>query len=330
MKEELKSMDKNHVWTLVQPSSNAKPIGCKWVYKTKRDSKGQIERLKPRLMAKGFTQREGFEYTETFSPVSSKDSFRIIMALIAHFNLELHQMDVRTAFLNVSGSKFIFLVLYVNDILLASSDFQLLKSTKEMLSISFDMKDMGEAHFVLGIEILRDISRCLLGLSQKSYIEKVLKRFKMEKCSKLNKSQSPANELENEQMKLRPYASLVGSIMYAQVCTRPDLAFVVSVLGRFQANPGEPHWVATKKVLRYLQGTKSHMLIYSKVEKLEIVAYTDSDLAGCTDDRKSTAGYVFVLASGAVSWKSAKQTVVATSTMEAEFIGCFEATKQAV
>ncbi|KAI5323444.1 hypothetical protein L3X38_032516 [Prunus dulcis] len=100
MKEELKSMDKNHVWTLVQPSSNAKPIGCKWVYKTKKDSKGQIERLKARLVAKGFTEREGFEYTETFSPVSSKDSFRIIMALTAHFNLEVHQMDVRTAFLN--------------------------------------------------------------------------------------------------------------------------------------------------------------------------------------------------------------------------------------
>ncbi|CAL2265728.1 unnamed protein product [Prunus armeniaca] len=141
----------------------------------------------------------------------------------------------------------------------------------------FDMKDMGEAHFVLGIEILRDRSRCLLGLSQKSYIEK------------------------NEQMKLRPYASLVGSIMYAQVCTRPDLAFVVEKLA-----------------------------IYSKVEKLEIVAYTDSDLASCTDDIKYTACYVFVLAGGVVSWKSAKQTVVATSTMEAEFIGCFGAAKHAV
>ncbi|KAI5323445.1 hypothetical protein L3X38_032517 [Prunus dulcis] len=258
--------------------------------------------------------------------------------VITTFGFSENKFD-ECIYLKVSGSKFIFLVLYVDDILLASSDFQLLKSTKEMLSKSFDMKDMGEAHFVLGIEILRDRSRCLLGLSQKSYIEKVLKRFTMEKCSKvelpigkgdkLNKSQSPANELENEQMKLRPYASLVGSIMYAQVCTRPDLAFVVSVLGRFQANPGEPHWVAAKKVLRYLQGTKSHMLIYSKVEKLEIVAYTDSDLAGCTDDRKSTTGYVFVLVGGAVSWKSAKQTIVATLTMEAEFIGCFEATKQA-
>ena len=77
-----------------------KPIGCKWVFKTTRDSKGNVERYKARLVAKGFTQKEGIDYNETFSPVSSKDSFRIIMALVAHFDLELQQMDVKTTFLN--------------------------------------------------------------------------------------------------------------------------------------------------------------------------------------------------------------------------------------
>ena len=81
-------------------SIGCKPIGCKWVFKTKRDSRGQVERYKARLVAKGFNQREGVNYNETFSPVSTKDSFRIIMALVAHFDLELHQMDVKTAFLN--------------------------------------------------------------------------------------------------------------------------------------------------------------------------------------------------------------------------------------
>ena len=100
MKEEMLSMANNGVWDLVEMPENFKPIGCKWVFKTKKDAKGKIERFKAKLVAKGYTQKERVDYTETFSPVSSKDSFRIIMALTAHFNLELHQMDVKTAFLN--------------------------------------------------------------------------------------------------------------------------------------------------------------------------------------------------------------------------------------
>ena len=100
MKEEMLSMANNGVWDLVEMPEKFKPIGCKWVFKTKKDVKGKIERFKARLVAKGYTQKEGVDYTETFSPVSSKDSFRIIMALAVHFNLELHQMDVKTTFLN--------------------------------------------------------------------------------------------------------------------------------------------------------------------------------------------------------------------------------------
>ncbi|XP_057755682.1 secreted RxLR effector protein 161-like [Arachis stenosperma] len=99
--------------------------------------------------------------------------------------------------------------------------------------------------------------------------------------------------------------------MYAQVCTRLDIAFAISMLGRYQSNPGIIHWRATKKVLRYLQGTKDFMLTYRRIDNLKIVGYSDSDLAG-------------------LSWKSAKQSLVATSTMEAEFIACFEATSQGV
>src|SRR5438105_8527355 len=100
MKDELKSMSTNDVWDLAEIPNGVKTVGCKWVYKTKRDSKGNVERFKARLVAKGFTQREAVDYNETFSPVSSKDSFRIVMALVAHFDLELNQMDVKTAFLN--------------------------------------------------------------------------------------------------------------------------------------------------------------------------------------------------------------------------------------
>jgi hypothetical protein len=102
MNDELKSMDQNEVWDLIEFPEGYKKVGCQWVFNTKRDSKGNIERHKARLVAKGFTQKGGIDYRETFSPVSKKDSLRIIMALVAHYDLELHQMDVKTAFLNGS------------------------------------------------------------------------------------------------------------------------------------------------------------------------------------------------------------------------------------
>ena len=406
MKEEMDSMASNRVWDLVKLPDGVKAIGCKWVFKTKKDSQGNIERHKARLVAKGFTQREGIDYTETFSPVSKKDSLRVVMALVAHFDLDLQQMDVKTAFLNgnleeevymkqpegffssdgehlvcklnksiyglkqasrqwylkfhnvitsfgfeenvmdqciyqkVSGSKICFLVLYVDDILLATNDRGLLHEVKQFLSKNFDMKDMGEASYVIGIKIHRDRLRGVLGLSQETYINKVLERFRMKDCSpsvapivkgdKFNLDQCPKNDFEREQMKTIPYASAVGSLMYAQVCTRPDIAFVVGMLGRYQSNPGVDHWKAAKKVMRYLQGTKDYMLMYRRTDELEVIGYSDADFAGCIDSRKSTSGYIFMLAGGAVSWRSAKQSLTATSTMEAEFVSCFEATSHGV
>jgi hypothetical protein len=100
IEDEMRSMSANRVWKLEEIPKGAKIVGCKWVYKIKRDSKGNIDRFKARLVAKGFTQIEEIDYNEIFSPVSSKDSFRIIMPLVVHYNLELHQMDVKTTFLN--------------------------------------------------------------------------------------------------------------------------------------------------------------------------------------------------------------------------------------
>lgn len=110
MKEEMQSMAKNQVCDLVELPKGSKAIGCKWVYKTKRDSTGNVERYKARLVAKGYNQREGIDFHETFSPVSKKDSFRIIMALVAHFDLELHEMDVKTAFLNGNVKEQVYMV----------------------------------------------------------------------------------------------------------------------------------------------------------------------------------------------------------------------------
>jgi len=213
----------------------------------------------------------------------------------------------------------------VDDILLASSDINLLLETKKFLSCKFDMKNLGEASYVLGIEIHRDRSNGILGLSQKIYIEKVLKKYNMHKCSaspapivkgdKFGTFQCPKNEYEAAQMKTIPYASVVGSIMYAQVCTRSDLAFITGMLGIYQSNPRIDHWKAVKKALRYIQGTKDLMLTYKRSDNLEVIGYLDADFAGCVDTKKSTSGYIFTLAGGTISWKSSKQTVTAICSM---------------
>jgi hypothetical protein len=146
-------------------------------------------------------------------------------------------------YIKIKGSSFIILVLYVDDILLASSDKSLLHETKGFLSLNFDMKDLRDASYVLGIEIHRDRSKGALGLSQKAYIEKVLKRYNMHQCSgtaapvvkgdKFGQFQSPRNQLEIDQMRSIPYASAIGSIMYVQVWTHTDLAFITGMLGRY-------------------------------------------------------------------------------------------------
>ena len=124
-------------------------------------------------------------------------------------------------------------------------------------------------------------------------------------------------------MKDRHFGSALGGLMYAQVCTRPDIAFIVGVLGRYQPNPGKDHWVAAKKVIRYLQKTKEYMLVYRRFGNLEVVGYTDSDLGECPDDRKSIFGFIFMMTRVAISWKSKKQTLISSSTMQAEFIACY-------
>ncbi|XP_048235709.1 secreted RxLR effector protein 161-like [Ricinus communis] len=117
-----------------------------------------------------------------------------------------------------------------------------------------------------------------------------------------------------------PYAYVVGSLMYLQTCTRSDISFVIGILGRYQNNLGLDHWKAAKKILRYLERTKDHMLTYRRSKHLEVIGYSDSDFAGCVNTRKLTFGYLFLLAERAILWKSVKQSVIAASTMEAEFV----------
>ena len=118
--------------------------------------------------------------------------------------------------------------------------------------------------------------------------------------------------------------------MYAQVCTRLDFAFAVGMLGRYHNNTSIDHWRAVKKVMRYPQGTKDYMLLYRQINNLGVIGYSDLDFVGCVDSRKSTLGYIFMMVGGAILWRNVKKTLTATSTMEAEFVSCFEATSHGV
>jgi hypothetical protein len=129
-------------------------------------------------------------------------------------------------------------------------------------------------------------------------------------------------------MKSVSYALAVRSLMYAQVCTCPNLTFVTGMLGRYQKNPGISHWNGINKALRYIQGTKGLMLTYERSDSLEIVGYSDSDFVGCLNTDRSTSGYVFKLVGGAISWSSSKQTVMTSSMMYAKFVACYEAVGQ--
>ncbi|KAK1629315.1 hypothetical protein QYE76_003630 [Lolium multiflorum] len=230
----------------------------------------------------------------------------------------------------VSGSSVAFLILYVDDILLIGNDIELLSSVKGYLNNSFSMKDLGEASYILGIKIYRDRSRRLIGLSQSTYLDKILKKFRMDESKKgflpmlpgkvLSKTQGPATAEERERMSQIPYASAVGSIMYAMLCTRPDIAHAVSLTSRYQSDPGMEHWTAVKNILKYLKRTKDMFLCYGGDQELVVTSYTDASWNTDPDDSKSQSGYVFILNGAAVSWASSKQCTVAKSSTESEYI----------
>ena len=248
-------------------------------------------------------------------------------------------IDEPCVYKRIIKDKVVFIILYVDDILLIGNNKGTLTEVKEWLANQFQMKDLGEASYVLGIQIIRDRSKKSLALSQATYIDKIIKRFAMQNSKKgilpfrhgisLSKEQSPKTPQEVEEMGQIPYASAVGSLMYAMLCTRPDICYAVGVVSRFQSNPGKEHWVAVKAILKYLRRTRNYMLVYGDKD-LILTGYTDSDFQGDKDSRKSTSGAVFTLGGAAIVWRSIKQGCIADSTMEAEYVAACEAAKEAV
>ncbi|TYK01065.1 retrotransposon protein, putative, Ty1-copia subclass [Cucumis melo var. makuwa] len=180
---------------------------------------------------------------------------------------------------------------------------------KKWLATQFQMKDLGNAQYILGIQIVRNRKNKTLAMSQTSYIDKMLSRYKMQNFKKgqlpykyginLSKEQCLKTPQEVEDMSNIPYASAVGSLMYAMLCTRPNICYLVEMVSRYQSNPGCDHWTTIKNILKYLRRTKDYMLVYGSKD-LILIEYTNSVFQSDKDARKSTSGLVFTLNRGAV------------------------------
>ncbi|KAE8655249.1 hypothetical protein F3Y22_tig00117034pilonHSYRG01568 [Hibiscus syriacus] len=210
---------------------------------------------------------------------------------------------------SLDDGSFIFLLLYVDDMLIAAKNMDDVIGLKTLLSQEFDMKDL--ERFAMS--------------SAKPVSTPLANHFK------LSSEQCPKTDKEAEDMKKDPYSNVVGCLMYAMVCTRPDLAHVVSQVCKYISKPGKQHWEAVKWIFRYLKGTVGHGIVFgSQRDNPLVVGYVDSDYAGDLDNRRSTTGYVFTLGGGPICWKSTVQSVVALSTTEAEYMAAAEAVKEAL
>ncbi|GJW39705.1 putative RNA-directed DNA polymerase [Tanacetum coccineum] len=347
---------------------------------------GTIDKYKARLVIKGYRQREGLDYFDTYSPVTRITSIRMILAIAALRNLEVHQMDVKTAFLNgdleeeiymnqpegfiapgqegkvcrlvkslyglkqapkqwhqkfdhtmlESGFKinecdkcvyvkdtssgYVILCLYVDDMLIVGSNDKMIKSTKDMLKSKFDMKDMGLADVILGIKIIRTQNG--LVLSQAHYVDKILNTHNAGDSGQARTPIDTSMHLSKNRglgVAQLEYSRIIGMLMYLMTGTRPDLAYAVSRLSRYTSNPSYAHWKAITRVLHYLRYSRDYGLHYDRHPAV-IEGYSDANWISDIKDSRSTSGYVFTLGGAAISWKSSKQTVIAKSTMESEFI----------
>jgi hypothetical protein len=341
---------------------------------------------------------EGIDYEETFAPVARYTSIRMIISLATSMSWRLHQMDVKTTFLNgeiegqvyleyldgfviheqkshvcrlkkalyglkqaphvwyekidgylmslgfnksvadpnlyyhIVGEEWLILVLYVDELFLTGSK-SLIAECKRALTSEFEMKDLCMMHYFLGLEVLQRTDEIFL--SQGKYIVEILKRFGMTEYKSMPipmvMNLKKMNEAHSESGEIDPhlYRQLIGSLMYL-VNTRHDICYVVSVLSQFMSQPRQTHWIAAKHVLRYLGGIVGYGLRYAFAVDMRLQGYVDADWAWSAVDRKRTSGCCFTLGFAMVSCYSRKQTSVALSVAEAEYIALCVAVREVV
>jgi len=240
--------------------------------------------------------------------------------------------------LYVNYEQRILVLVYVDDLVLTAAEVEEIVWIKATLADAFEMSDLGELTTYLGLEISRERSRRLLTLHQTKYIDKILHRHGMQDARSsltpldpnthlVSTPKATTTEPNAKSVDLELYQSAVGSLMYAMLGTRPDIAYAVGLVSQFNHSPQPEHWVAVKRIFRYLAGTRGLKIQYGSSNHSG--AYSDADW-GAGQDRKSIGGFVFLLNGGAISWASKKQTSIALSTTEAEYMAMTQASKEII
>jgi len=369
MLDEMTSIEASGTWKLVDAPPRVKPIGLKWVYKTKKDATGVITKHKARLVAKGYVQQQGIDFEEVFAPVARLESVRLLLAHAATQGWALHHMDVKSAFLNgvlqeqvyveqppgfvLRGheSKVLHLVkalyglrqaprawyakldsslielgfqrstsehavylrgagehrlivgVYVDDLVITGGNNDIITKFKEEMKAKFKMSDLGLLRYYLGLEVTQ--SEAGITVCQSTYAARILESAGLTGCNPSHTPMEPRLKLSKfstaPSVDPTMYRSIVGSLRYL-VNSRPDLAYSVGYISRFMENPTTEHLSAVKRVLRYVAGTLHFGCRYRRKTRAQLVGYSDSDLAGDIDTRKSTTGVVFFLGGNVITW----------------------------
>ncbi|GBE80154.1 hypothetical protein SCP_0213570 [Sparassis crispa] len=247
------------------------------------------------------------------------------------------------AYIWIKGDKIEIVTVWVDDLLIFTNDCALMDQLKRELRNMFEVTDLGEPRKIVGIEIERDRSKRTIKISQTKYIESILHKNGLTNANTVGMPLDPNTVLEKEEPETddecdrdNGYALLIGSLMYVAIATRPDIAHAVQRLSSFTANPGMAHWTAAKRILHYLSGMRELGIIYGPIADVKpedqsiFVGYSDTDYVNDIRDRKSISGYLFKLGNGTITWSSKKQTTVASSTTEAEYMASAEAAKEVV
>ncbi|KAK4404655.1 Retrovirus-related Pol polyprotein from transposon TNT 1-94 [Sesamum angolense] len=332
MNDEITSLLKNKTWILVPKPENVSIVDCKWVFKKNMKTFTTVRiilaltaqfdwELKQMDVKTAFLHGDLDEQIYMCQPsgfINKEKPNHVCLLKKSLYGLKQSPRQWNKKFdLFMKSLKFkrsaydpclyfkyeseipVFLVLYVDDMLIASPSLTLIENLQKNLCKTFEMKDLGNAKKILGMTIDRNRKTSTIFLNQSSYVANVLEKFSMKNAKatavplaahfQLCKEQSPKNETETEQMKNIPYSNAIGFVMYLMVSTRPDIAYAVSWLSRYMSNAGLPHWEALKWLLRYLNDSVSAGIKFSKdADGVSLVGYVDSNYANDRDSRRST------------------------------------------
>ncbi|GJV59851.1 putative ribonuclease H-like domain-containing protein [Tanacetum coccineum] len=323
MQNELLQFKLQKVWTLVDLPYGKRAIATKWVNKNKKDERGIVVRNKARLVAQGYTQEKGIDYDEVFAPVVRLEAIRLIEEEVyicqpsgfedPEFPDRVYKIEKALYGLHQA--------LRAYDIIFGSTRKEMCTEFEKLMHKKFQMSSMGELTFFLGLQMMQKEDRIFI--SQDKYVDEILKKFGFSTVriasTPMETSKPLLKEAEAEDVDVHLYRSMIGSLMYL-TAFRPDIMFVVCACARFQVTPKVSHLHAVKRIFRYLKSQPKLGLWYPKDSPFDLEAYSDSDYAGASLDRKSTTEGCQFLRSRLISLKCKKQTIFANSTTEAEYV----------